>query len=222
MWVKICANTTAEDALKAAELGADAVGFVFAPSARRVTDAKVREISAGLPEGVERVGVFGTAGAEEIAEAARTANLTAVQLHGGFDRKLTERLRELLAPEVDIIQTVHWAVGGETEREKPGVVCQLEAIVGHAPGGRVLIDAKVGGASGGTGVAFEWSSAAGVLSAAAGLRVVVAGGLGPDNVAEAIQVLQPWGVDVASGVEREPGRKDFGKLQRFIENARRA
>jgi len=220
MWVKICANTCVEDAVKAAELGADAVGFVFAPSKRLVTAEQVRPIAAALPVGVERVGVFGALPAEEIARAAEMAKLTAVQLHGGFDRKLTERLFVLLGPGVEIIQTVHWAVG-EDDASASVVREELARIAELGPF-RVLVDAKTGGATGGTGIPFDWARAAPVLGSQPTLNVILAGGLKPETVGEAIRVLKPWGVDVASGVEREPGRKDFVKMKAFIENARGA
>ncbi len=119
IWVKICANTTLADARHAAEAGADAVGFVFAPSRRQVTAEQVREIAAGLPDGVERVGVFAAQPAEEIAAATKHARLTALQLHGGFDLALSARLRELLGPEVALIQTVHWNVEDPDAERRP-------------------------------------------------------------------------------------------------------
>ena len=221
MWVKICANTSAEDALKAAELGADAVGFVFAPSSRRVTAAQVRPISDAMPSGVERVGVFGAATAEEIAAAVAEAQLTAVQLHGELDIELVREVRGRLGIEIGIIQTLHWSVderAGSAER----VGSQMAAVAESGLGYRVLVDAKVGSLSGGTGKTFDWESAREVLGSQPSLGVIVAGGLRPENVAEAIRVLRPWGVDVASGVEVTPGRKDFRKLAAFIEDARRA
>jgi phosphoribosylanthranilate isomerase len=220
MWVKICANTCAEDALKAAEFGADAVGFVFASSKRQVTAEQVRPISDLLPNGVERVGVFGEVSADEIATLAEKARLTAVQLHGGFDLGRTQRLEELL-PGISIIQTAHWVIGDDGIAI-PSFADQIGKIASYAPGGSVLLDAKVGNQSGGTGVSFDWDKAAGVLLKARGLRVILAGGLRPENVAEAIRIVKPSGVDVASGVECEPGRKDFAKLKAFIENARGA
>ena len=222
VWIKICANTCVEDALRAAELGADAVGFVFAPSARRVTPEQVRAIADELPAGVERIGVFVGRSAEEIAVAAETARLTGVQLHGGFNHALMERLGERM-PGLAVIPVVHWKV---TDREESAREAKagFDKVAGSATGQRVLVDAKVGPASGGLGVAFDWESAQGVFEAQRerGLRIVLAGGLRPESVAEAVRVLRPWGVDVVSGVEREPGRKDFEKLRQFIENARRA
>ncbi len=221
MWVKICANTCAEDALMAAELGADAVGFVFAPSKRQVTPAQIGPISAIMPGGVERVGVFATGSVEEIAAAVEEAGLTAVQLHGGMDLQFARRLARVLGPAIQIIQTLHWTVDEDVASEVV-VRRQLEDIAEDGGGYRVLIDAKIGASNlGGTGRSFDWASARELIGSQA-LRMIVAGGLRPENVGEAIRTLRPWGVDVASGVEREPGRKDFEKVRRFIENARGA
>lgn len=222
MWVKICANTCVEDALKAVEFGADAVGFVFATSKRQVTPEKVGEITRVLPSHVERVGVFGASSIEEIARAVEVAGLDAVQMHGGIDLHFADLLGRRLGPSIQIIETMHWSV--EDHATTPAqVFTQLAQVVSHPVKYRVLADAKVGSSPlGGTGKTFNWSKARSVLTSQPELRLIVAGGLDPDNVAEAIRVLQPWGVDVASGVEQEPGRKDFDKLKRFIENARGA
>ncbi len=215
MWVKICANTCAEDALKAAELGADAVGFVFAPSKRQVDAAQVRAITEQLPAGVERVGVFAGSDAETIAEAMRAGGLTVAQLHGGVNLETVRALRSILGAGVEIIHTVHWTVG-EDDASEDAVRAQLRQL---SPGERVLVDAKVGAASGGLGVSFDWERAAKVLGEFSELRLIVAGGLKPETVAEAVRVLKPYGVDVASGVEASAGKKDLEKLQRFIKNA---
>ncbi len=234
MWVKICGNTNLEDASRAAELGADAVGFVFAPSKRKVTAAQVAAITPHLPSGVERVGVFCSRDAEEIAQIAAEAGLTTVQLHGGLEVRLLERLAEKFAGSVSIIQTLHWTIdeqplhaSAETTPHKANSVSQLSheieqlAVLGIVD--RVLIDSKVGAAGGGTGVAYDWSAARAVFASAPGsIRIIVAGGLNPANVAQAIEQLAPWGVDVSSGVEASPGRKDLRLVARFIENARGA
>jgi phosphoribosylanthranilate isomerase len=217
MWVKICANTNAEDALAAVEAGADAVGFVFAPSVRRVDAGQVAAISELLPPDVERVGVFAGWDAGRIANAVRDGGLTVAQLHGGVDLALAAGLRDLLGAEFPVIHSVHWVVG-EDDASESAVRRQLGML---ESGARVLIDAKVGAASGGLGVRFDWLRASAVVREFPGLRVIVAGGLRPDNVAEAVRVFAPYGVDVASGVEREPGRKDSAKVRRFVENARR-
>lgn len=219
MWVKICGNTNVEDALEAAALGANAVGFVFAPSVRQVSPQTVRAVSAKLPASVERVGVFANASIDHIASIAEEAALTTVQLHADFDLSFALRLRARLGEKLSVIQTMHWNVG-HPEDSGPKIIEQLAALAESGEDDRVLIDAKVGKASGGLGVSFEWMDASNVLRGQPKVRVIVAGGLDPANVANAIHQLQPWGVDVASGVERRPGFKDFQKLRAFIENAR--
>jgi phosphoribosylanthranilate isomerase len=222
MWIKICANTNLDDAQMAAELGADAVGFVFAPSRRRVTAKDVAQITPHLPESVERIGVFDSHCAEEIAAAVREAGLSAVQLHGGGEPVLVRRLNDLFEGKICIIQTVHWAVD-EGEESAKAVRVRLQAIEAARAIERILIDSKVGQATGGTGVSFDWSAARDVLSSGEGrLKMIVAGGLHSGNVAEAILELNPWGVDVASGVEKAPGRKDRDRLTGFMRNARAA
>lgn len=222
MWIKICANTNLDDAQMAAELGADAVGFVFAPSRRRVTAKEVAQITPHLPETMERIGVFDSRYAEEIAAAVREAGLSTVQLHGVDEPVLARRLNEMFEGKIGIIQTVHWAVN-EGEESAKAVRQRLKAIEAAHVIERILIDSKVGQATGGTGVSFDWSAAREVLSSGDGrLKMIVAGGLHSENVAEAILELNPWGVDVASGVEKAPGRKDRDKLAGFIRNARAA
>ena len=225
MWVKICGNTNLEDAALSAELGADAVGFVFAASKRQVIPAEVAAITSRLPERVERVGVFDSHAPEAIAAAASAAGLTAVQLHGGFDEGLLEELGRRLDGRVQIIQTLHWMVGGVSEpdssaakiEEQLGRIVQTKGLVS-----RVLIDSKVGSAGGGTGVAFDWAAARSLFaSAPTGLRLILAGGLRPENIAEAICQLAPYGVDVSSGVEASVGRKDPQRVAEFIARARR-
>jgi phosphoribosylanthranilate isomerase len=225
MWIKICANTNLDDARMAAELGADAVGFVFAPSVRRVTAKEVAQITPHLPENVERVGVFDSLWAEEIAATVREAGLNAVQLHGQWQPALVARLNRMFDGQLGIIQTIHWTVDEKTVDEQgssaASVRRQLREIEEAGVVQRILIDSKVGQATGGTGVTFDWSAAKSVLAEGSGrLNLIVAGGLSPQNVAEAIGELNPWGVDVASGVERGPGRKDREKLAGFIGNVR--
>ena len=122
-----------------------------------------------------------------------------------------------------MIPVVHWEVADREESAR-AAEAGFDEVAGSAPGQRVLVDAKVGRASGGLGVSFDWESARHLFEEqrGRGLRVILAGGLRPENVEEAIPTLRPWGVDVVSGVEREPGRKDFEKLRLFMENVRRA
>lgn len=221
MWIKICANTNLDDAQLAAELGADAVGFVFAPSPRQVTAADVAHITPHLPEGLECVGVFPALEAQHIAGIAQECGLTAVQLHGGNSFELVRQLDEIFNGQVKLIQTVHWQT--EDHAASATVVAeQLRQIDVDGLVGRVLIDTKAGSSNlGGTGVAFDWDAARATLAeASTGLKLIVAGGLRPDNVADAIRRLNPWGVDVASGVEQSPGRKSPERLAAFIRAAR--
>jgi phosphoribosylanthranilate isomerase len=127
-----------------------------------------------------------------------------------------------------IIPTLHWTVEEQTQPEtaqSPAVqlAAQIERIARMGLTDRVLIDSKVGAAMGGTGVAFDWTAARALFaSAPSGMNLIVAGGLTPQNVAQAIDRLKPWGVDVSSGIESSPGRKDPALLARFIQNARAA
>jgi phosphoribosylanthranilate isomerase len=220
MWIKICANTNLDDAQLAAEMGADAVGFVFAPSKRQVTAAQVASITPHLPRTLERVGVFQTQDANEIAGIAQQAGLTAIQLHGGSNPALAEELQRRFEGRISLIQTIHWQVDADGSSAET-VSRQLAQLNADGVIDRVLIDSKVGQATGGTGISFNWDEARSVLTQSAGrLKLIVAGGLRPENVAEAIHRLNPWGVDVASGVEATPGRKDPEKLAAFIRNAR--
>jgi phosphoribosylanthranilate isomerase len=220
MWIKICANTNLDDAQLAAELGADAVGFVFAPSPRQVTAAEVARITPHLPEGLECVGVFPALEAQQIAGIAQECGLTTVQLHGGVSLELVRQLDQIFNGQVKLIQTLHWQVDGDGASAAI-VAQQLRQIDAEGLIGRVLIDAKVGPNLGGTGVSFDWDAARATLAeAGAGLKLIVAGGLRQENVVAAIRRLNPWGVDVASGVEQSPGRKSPEKLAAFIRAAR--
>ncbi len=218
MWIKICANTNLDDASLAAELGANALGFVFAPSSRRVTAQQVAAITSQLPAAIEKIGVFGTLDAEEIASMVRIAGLTGVQLHGGFSQRAIAALKAQL-PSLRVVQTAHWNNDGQVDEAFSQQVVELNAAEGIDA---VLIDSRTAAASGGTGVTFDWDAARKALSAPGHKRLIVAGGLNPGNVQQAIALLEPWGVDVATGVESSPGRKDPEKLAAFIANARQA
>jgi phosphoribosylanthranilate isomerase len=218
IWIKICGNTSLEDALLAVEAGADAVGFVFAPSPRRVTAAEAASIVAHLPATVEKIGVFVDAELDEIDSTARACGLTGVQLHFEADPKLVSKLRERLGPAVRILRVAHFDAG--TAKLVAQQIAQ-HALNPHVDA--VLVDTRVATVVGGTGVAFDWTEARKTVFSDAGrLKLIAAGGLTPVNVAEAIATLRPWGVDVVSGVEATPGRKDQAKVLEFVVNARAA
>ncbi|MBS1813465.1 MAG: phosphoribosylanthranilate isomerase [Acidobacteria bacterium] len=224
MWVKICANTSVEDARLAVEFAADAVGFIFAPSKRQVAVAQVAEMTAALPDALEKIGVFYSTDADELLNAVRACRLTGVQLHSEFEPGLVERLRVHFGDtgeSVSILQTVHWNTSLPAEEQEEHFLQQLSEIDAQGLVSAILVDSKTAHASGGTGVQFDWQAAARALRNAK-TRMVVAGGLNPANVAEAIRSLEPWGVDVASGSEISPGKKDAEKVRNFIHNAKAA
>jgi|HubBroStandDraft_1064217.scaffolds.fasta_scaffold06925_4 phosphoribosylanthranilate isomerase len=217
LWIKICANTSLEDAQAAADCGADAVGFVFAPSPRRVTPEQVAAIVPHLPPGLEKIGVFVDATYEEVATTVESAGLTGVQLHWDAPFELSAGLREKFGMDLRILRVVHFdtSMGADSDFTDPNLADpNIDAI---------LVDSRTASVVGGTGKAFDWRLAADILFVKLEqLKLVAAGGLTPDNVAEAIGTLHPWGVDVVSGVESAPGRKDSAKVRAFIANARAA
>jgi len=223
MWVKICANTCLEDALAAIDSKVGALGFVFARSPRQVDAAQVRAIVSHLPAYVETVGVFASEDPHAIAESMQQSGLHTAQLHGGFNLPLASALQQRLGAKLSIIHTTHWNVGEEASSAQR-VAAAIEQLAAAEDSPRLLIDAKLGTAAGGLGVSFNWQSAQPAFARAhdLGVRLILAGGLRPTNVAEAISTLHPWGVDVASGVEREPGRKSNALLRSFIAAANSA
>jgi phosphoribosylanthranilate isomerase len=218
LWIKICGNTSAADALQAVEAGADAVGFVFAASPRRVTASEVAGIVERLPKTVETIGVFVDATVEEIYSAVRMCHLTGVQLHWDAAADLPARLKSRLGRELRVLRVLHFGAGAEEQLVEQAAAHEKDPNVDG-----LLIDSRTAAAAGGTGVAYDWKRAAKtVFRNAQERRLVVAGGLTPENVGEAIAALRPWGVDVVSGVEAEPGRKDALKVREFVKLARAA
>jgi phosphoribosylanthranilate isomerase len=221
MFLKICANTNLQDATLAVELGADAVGFVFAESKRRVTVEQVAAITPALPDHVEKAGVFTSTSAIEILDAADGAGLTMVQLHSAFDAQLVDVIYRASGGALKIVQVVDVAANADPSALHQALVPALQ----HHRLTAVLLDASHGGVSGGTGKSFDWKRMAPVVHQAQEEtqgRIIIAGGLRPENVAEAITLFQPFGVDVASGVEASPGVKDAERMRAFIQAARAA
>lgn len=210
IWIKICGNTNLDDARTAVEAGADALGFIFAPSPRRISPRDAARITSELRAGVEKIGVFVNQSADLILDTVQKAALTGVQLHGDEDVAFARDLGKSAGKGLRIIKAVSLSNGG------------LEHSVAMEPGAdevfdTLLLDSGSAAQRGGTGRRFDWKSAAPLLRLAARkFRIVIAGGLTPSTVAEAIRTLDPWGVDVVSGVEREPGKKDPAKVREFI------
>lgn len=199
--VKICGITRLDDALAAVALGADALGFNFWPRSKRyLPPGEARAIVRRLPPFVTAVGVFVDPSRDEVLRAVDASGVGVAQLHGDEPPELCASLP------LPVLKGVR--VSGPHA---------LAALASYEVQG-FLLDAPSPG-YGGSGGTFDWSLAAEV---ARELRVVLAGGLGPDNVAEAVRVVRPWAVDVASGVERGPGVKDEERMRRFIERAKEA
>ena len=198
--VKICGITRLEDALAAEAAGADAVGFIFAPrSKRRVTLRQAQAICLQLGPFVTTVGVFVNAPLSEVLEAAQQLRLGAVQLHGDESPGYAEALRQ----HVQVIKAVSF-----TPELKPETLATF-------PADAILLDGLVPG----SGEAFAWDAAAKLRGLS---RLILAGGLTPENVAAGIRALSPYAVDVASGVESTVGVKDDGKIQDFVRCAKNA
>jgi phosphoribosylanthranilate isomerase len=217
-WVKICGITNLEDGLTAVDAGADAVGFVFYDkSLRKVDVGTAREIVGRLPKKTEKVGVFVDQTADEIRELAQEAALTAVQLHG---KRSVESVWKDARPAVEIVgvSKVIPVVPGDSLRDG-GVLINQRA---HEKIFALLLDAQSDGVVGGSGMTFDWEATRGIVqSLGLQLPVIVAGGLNASNVGDAIGTFHPFGVDVSSGVETRPGKKDPEKVRAFIEAVRR-
>jgi|SRR5271166_5623386 len=221
-WVKICGITNLEDARTAVEAGANAMGFVFyEKSPRKVDPDTVREIVKALPTKVEKVGVFVNESAEHVKGIAQEVGLTAVQLH------------QDASPRGQTVQKLDSLQGSKTYIVLPA--SQLFDEQGRLGGfewraeikdmiSAIFVDAATPQQPGGTGRTFDWDKAVPVTEVIkqAGFNLVVAGGLSPANVAEAIRILKPWGVDVSSGVESAPGKKDPEKVRAFVAAVRQA
>jgi phosphoribosylanthranilate isomerase len=199
MFVKICGITNEDDALLAVAMGADAVGFIFAPSTRQVAAQQVYDITRRLPPEILTVGVFRDEHPQRVIDTVNRSGVKAAQLHG----------HETVGMVAEVAEQIRWVI---------------KAVVAGSPDAKrvaeyatdlILVDAPTPGA----GQVFDWSL---VNDIPEGPRLILAGGLDPDNVANAVERVRPWGVDVASGVERSPGRKAPLKLKAFIERARAA
>ena len=212
-WVKICGTTNLEDALAAVEAGADALGFIFASSPRRIDPEQARDIIGQLPKAIDKVGVFVNVYDDAICSIATQAGLTAVQLQADDDVYLAERINKRIPSlKVFVACSMSHPKGGNL-----AMIWNPDLVHGF------LLDSGTPTKRGGTGQTFDWEAHKPTVKMVSHLgRVIIAGGLTSTNVGDAIQVFHPWGVDVTSGVEREPGRKDHKKVRAFIAAARAA
>jgi phosphoribosylanthranilate isomerase len=199
-WIKICGITNLEDALKAASLGIDALGFIFAPSPRKVEPATVREIIQSLPTAVLKVGVFLNHFISDVEEIAVYCNLSSLQFHGEESPDYCQKFSQ------QVIKTIH--------------IRGVESLKDMAkyPNVSILLDTYSPTQGGGTGTPFPWEIA---LKAKEERDFILSGGLNPLNVGEAVKKIRPMGVDVCSGVETVPGKKDPAKLFEFVKEVRK-
>jgi phosphoribosylanthranilate isomerase len=218
IWIKICGTTSLEDARSAADAGADALGFIFAPSPRRISPRDAARITSELPAAMEKIGVFVNQSRELIVDTLERAGLTGVQLHGDEDVRFARELKNGArhGKQLRVIKTISLSDGS------------LDKSIAFEDGAEevfdsLLLDSGNSEKRGGTGKRFDWQSAAPMVRLVARkFKIVVAGGLSAGSVTEAVKLLDPWGVDVVSGVEKEPGRKDPGKIREFIAAVREA
>ena len=193
MFIKICGITSEEDALLAVAMGADGLGFIFAPSPRQVSPAKVREIVRRLPPEILTIGVFRDEHPTRVIEILNSARLHGAQLHGHETLSVTREVASKAR------FTIKGVVAGSIDARRAD---EFQADV-------VLVD----GIQPGSGELIDWSLLSEIPDS---VSVMLSGGLNSQNVAAGIQQVHPWGVDVCSGVEREPGHKDPIKLREFI------
>ena len=199
MFVKICGITNEQDALLAVALGADALGFVFAPSPRQISPALAREIVKRLPPETVTVGVFRNETPSRIIEIVNEARLQGAQLHGQETPAMTAEVA------TDVRFVIKAVVAGS----------QDAANANNFASDAILVD----GLHPGSGTAYDWELLRDIPT---DIRLMLSGGLTSENVAAGIAQVRPWGVDVSSGVEKAPGLKDAVKMRHFITNARDA
>jgi phosphoribosylanthranilate isomerase len=203
--VKICGITNAADAFAAVEAGANLLGFNFyAKSPRHISEAEAAKIRPQLPKKVEAVGIFVNTPPAEVGALCKSLKLDAAQLHGD---ESAEAVSEL-ANRVPVIKAFR------VEPDFP-----IKTLDEYSAAFAFLFDAAHTGQYGGTGRTTDWDVA---RRAAKDHRIILAGGLKVENVAAAVRIVRPYGIDVASGVESKPGKKDHGRLREFIQEVRRA
>jgi phosphoribosylanthranilate isomerase len=200
--VKVCGIKESEDARVAADVGADAIGLVFAESPRRVSVEKAREIAAVLPGGVLKVGVFVDAEPEEVLRIAREVGLDYAQLHGD---EPPEAVTEIRSGGLGVVKAL-----------RVRNAASLEAMERY-DADLYLLDAHSEKVRGGTGTRFDWGLAKVVRGCA---NILVSGGLTPENVREAIELFEPYGVDASSSLEESPGKKNGERVRRFVRAAK--
>ncbi len=202
--IKICGITNLDDGLEAIEAGVDALGFVFVPNTPRyITPSQAKLVIKQLPPFITNVGLFVDSEIDEIEDIVNHCKLDAVQLHGNESPEMCSQI----SLQTKVIKSFH-------------IKKELQVLRNEIENYRVdayLLDTFIKGKAGGTGQTFDWRIAEGLSQ-----RIILAGGLTPDNIGTAIAQLQPYGVDVSSGVEKSPGKKDTNKIYSFVRQVRKA
>jgi phosphoribosylanthranilate isomerase len=216
LWIKICATTNLDDAFASIDAGANALGFILTESSRRITVETAAKIIAALPTSTEKIGVVVNETPEALAKLASDIGLTGVQLHGDEPAAQLPEFRRALGLR-KIIKTLQ-------ARELLAAPDTLEEYLRNSLSiDGILVDSGSPAARGGTGQTFDWHNALPIVERIKQhVPVVIAGGLTLANVADAIRLFDPCGVDVVSGVELSPGKKDPAKVRAFIAAARAA
>ena len=203
VWIKICGITNEEDGLAAGHFGADALGFIFAPSPRRISPEKAQEVIKALPPLVQTVGVFVNEDLATVSSLAKMCGLDVLQFHGNEPADYCDSFDH------PVIKAVRLK-----NRQNLESLTKYDGVV-HA----LLLDTYVPDKLGGTGVTFNWEWAAEARNYG---RIILAGGLNPANVTAAISIAKPYGVDASSSLEHCPGIKDHAKMAQFIERVRQS
>jgi phosphoribosylanthranilate isomerase len=197
MFIKICGITNIEDALLAADAGANALGFIFAQSKRQISAEIAAGIIPNLPSDIEKIGVFVNAERDVIMDTARIAGITGIQLSGDESPALCDELSRRFK----VLKSVKIDPGGDILTKE------------NYPVWKLLLDTYIPNTSGGTGKTFNWNC----LDKFDRNQIIVAGGLNPENIGTLLSQFQPFGIDVSSGLEARPGKKAPAKVRRFFE-----
>jgi len=207
-WIKFCGTTSLADARASIAAGADALGFIFAPSKRQVNASEAGDIIRQLPAEIEKIGVFMAEPVEDMLAIVDATGLTGVQLHGAESSDRAAMLSKKQRRDFRVIRTV--LIRDNFENELQGALNTVR------PPNCVLLDAGTG-----SGKTFPWEHVKEIVHNTTA-QIIVAGGLTPENVGQAIATFRPWGVDVVSGIEKQAGQKDVKKMNAFVNSVRKA
>ena len=219
MWVKICGIRSCETAVALSQMGVDAIGLNFYPKSRRYIQPEIaQQIVQVLPLGVEAIGLFVNQSAKDVHVICQQTGIQTVQLHGD---ETIDQMQELCSlDDYKIIRVFRSPERGELLRI--AFQKEIDSLVGSSiPIRAILVDAYVAGEFGGTGQTTCWDDWLPELRGEDHFPLILAGGLLPENVSEAIETVQPWGVDVAGGVEAEQGIKDLERCKAFIQKCKK-